>query len=93
MSGSILESIETLEEFPNIDVFTPDERLNQLCYRMFVINQNYVAIIKYLDKKYIFIELLTQKGITTSYFCNVLSIYIFDEVSKSHGNIYDSSFG
>ena len=49
-------------------------------------------------KKYIFIELLTQKGITISYFCNVLSIYIyiyiyiFDEVSKSHGNIYDSSF-
>ena len=30
MSGSILESIETLEEFPNIDVFTPDERLNFL---------------------------------------------------------------
>ena len=77
VSDSILESIETLEEFPNIDVFTPDERLNQLGYRMFVINQKYVAIIKHVDKKYIFIELLTQKGITISYFCNVLSIYIF----------------
>lgn len=77
VSDSILESIETLEEFPNIDVFTPDERLNQLGYRMFVINQKYVAIIKHVDKKYIFIELLTQKGITISYFCNVLSIYIY----------------
>ncbi len=61
MSGSILESIETLEEFPNIDVFTPDERLNQLCYRMFVINQKYVAIIKYLDKKIYIYRIINTK--------------------------------
>ena len=33
VSDSILSSIETLEDFPNIDVLTPDKRLNQLGYR------------------------------------------------------------
>ncbi len=61
VSGSILESIETLEEFPNIDVFTPDERLNQLGYRMFVINQKYVAIIKHVDKKIYIYRIINTK--------------------------------
>lgn len=61
MSDSILESIETLEEFPNIDVFTPDERLNQLGYRMFVINQKYVAIIKHVDKKIYIYRIINTK--------------------------------
>ena len=49
VSDSILNSIETLEDFPDIDVLTPDKRLNQLGYRMHVINQTYVAIIKRID--------------------------------------------
>ena len=61
VSDSILESIETLEEFPNIDVFTPDERLNQLGYRMFVINQKYVAIIKHVDKKIYIYRIINTK--------------------------------
>ena len=49
VSDSILNSIETLEDFPNIDVLTPDRRLNQLGYRMHVLNHTYVAIIKRID--------------------------------------------
>lgn len=49
VSDSILNSIETLEDFPDIDVLTPDKRLYQLGYRMHVINQTYVAIIKRID--------------------------------------------
>lgn len=49
VSDSILNSIETLEDFPDIDVLIPDKRLNQLGYRMHVINQTYVAIIKRID--------------------------------------------
>ena len=61
VSDSILESLEIPEEFPNIDVFTPDERLNQLCYRVFVINQKYVAIIKYVDKKIYIYRIINTK--------------------------------
>lgn len=50
VSESILNSIETLEDFPDIDVLTPDKRLNQLGYRMYVISQTYVAIIKCVDE-------------------------------------------
>ncbi len=49
VSDSILNFIETLEGFPDIDVLTPDKRLNQLGYRMHVINQTYVAIVKRID--------------------------------------------
>ena len=49
VSDSILSSIEILEDFPDIDVLTPDKRLNQLGYRMYIISQSYVAIIKHVD--------------------------------------------
>ena len=39
VSDSILSSIEILEDFPDIDVLTPDKRLNQLGYRMYIITE------------------------------------------------------
>lgn len=77
VSDSILESIETLEEFPNIDVFTPDERLNQLGYRMFVINQKYVAIIKHVDKKiYIYRIINTKRDYGKFFLHSIIDKYI-----------------
>lgn len=77
VSDSILESIETLEKFPNIDVFTPDERLNQLGYRMFVINQKYVAIIKHVDKKiYIYRIINTKRDYGKLFLHRIIDKYI-----------------
>lgn len=41
--------LNSIENFPDIDVLTPDKRLNELGYRMYVISQIYVAIIKRVD--------------------------------------------
>lgn len=59
----ILNSIETFEDFLDIDVLTPDKRLNELGYRIYVISQIYVAIIKRVDDIiYIYRIINTKRG-------------------------------
>lgn len=48
VTNSILDSIEKLEQFPDLGVFTPDAWLNSLGYRM-VICKKHVAIFKIIE--------------------------------------------
>ncbi len=61
VTNQILLSLEKLQCFSQIDVPTPDKKLNKMGYRMYIINKNYVAIIKHIDDSIYIYRIINTK--------------------------------